>query len=155
MGIDQTARSLCAPGAQSLRSETETRRQRERAGEREGHAHSVSCSCEDRAGGREETQGNQRSEDPRTVSRPIALFLPPLPSVALTEVSVKEGGLERERLSVCKPCSDRDCWDADTHTQTHTHRPTPPPPPQKHRHTFRCETPHKYIEVHTRVEIHA
>ena len=96
-----------------------------------------------------------RSEDPRTVSRHIDLFLPPLPSVALTEGRVKEGGLERERLSFCKPCSDRDCWDADTHTQTHTHRPTPPPPPRKHRYTFRCETPHKYIEVHTRVETHA
>lgn len=127
MGIDQTARSLCAPGAQSLRSETETRRQRERAGEREGHAHSVSCSCEDRAGGREETQGNQRSEDPRTVSRPIALFLPPLPSVALTEGRVKEGGLERERLSVCKPCSGRDCL-----MQTHTHRLTHTDPPHHH-----------------------
>ena len=39
VGIDQTARSLCAPGAQSLTSETETRRQREIAGERETHTH--------------------------------------------------------------------------------------------------------------------
>ena len=106
---------------------------KEREQEREGHAHiswrdgKKCCNCEDRAGGREETQGNQRSEDPRTVSRPIALFLPPLPSVALTEVSVKEGGPERERLSVCKPCSGRDCL-----MQTHTHRLTHTDPPHHH-----------------------
>lgn len=39
VGIDQTACSLCAPGAQSLRNETETQRQREIAGERDTHTH--------------------------------------------------------------------------------------------------------------------
>ena len=103
MGIDQTARSLCAPGAQSLTSETETRRQREIAGERDTHTHidyhrgteksPATVKTEQEAG--RKLRAIRDLKTPELSLTPIVFSLLPLPSMALTEGRVKEAGLER------------------------------------------------------------